>query len=409
MQYPIILIDEYQDSLKIIIDQFLYWYIDKNEGPQFGFFGDAWQTIYDRNSCGIIESRNLVVIGKESNFRSQQVVVNALNNIRPELPQIAATDESDGFIHIVTCNDFTGERQTGYYKGELPDEILNERISKLQRYLDERYAWSSNEEHVTLMITHKMLAKQQNYIKLLNLLDERLKDGEDAYIKFFTQTIEPLYVALERKQLTQLFEALGSNSYPIECKRQKNSWNDVKKQLEVARKKTVGDVMNIVYNNLDIHIPIPPKVQENHKKFLENPDDKYERGTIGEYYKISYTEVLNAIAFFKPDAVYSTDHGVKGEEYDNVLWVMGRGWNNYQFDKYMGCNPLTLQGKDYDAYVRNRNLFYVCCSRPRKRLILFITIPVEGDFQKYLQEVFGSENIYSYEEYLTSGYLETEK
>lgn len=37
LQYPIILIDEYQDSLRIVIDQFLKWYINKNVGPQFVF------------------------------------------------------------------------------------------------------------------------------------------------------------------------------------------------------------------------------------------------------------------------------------------------------------------------------------------------------------------------------------
>lgn len=82
LQYPIILIDEYQDSLRIVIDQFLKWYINKNVGPQFVFFGDAWQTIYDKSSCGLIESKNIVVIGKESNFRSQQVIVDVLNRIR---------------------------------------------------------------------------------------------------------------------------------------------------------------------------------------------------------------------------------------------------------------------------------------------------------------------------------------
>lgn len=71
VQYPIILIDEYQDSLKVIIDQFLNWFIDKKEGSQFGFFGDAWKTIYEKSSRGIIDSANIAVIGKEANFRSQ--------------------------------------------------------------------------------------------------------------------------------------------------------------------------------------------------------------------------------------------------------------------------------------------------------------------------------------------------
>lgn len=98
---------------------------------------------------------------------------------------------------------------------------------------------------------------------------------------------------------------------------------------------------------------------------------------------------------------YSTDHRVKGEEYQNVLFVIGRVWNNYQFDKYMGCDSSKLKGNEYDAYVRNRNLFYVCCSRPGKRLVLFITILVEGTFMIYLRNLFGAENICTYSEFMS--------
>ena len=64
-------------------------------------------------------------------------------------------------------------------------------------------------------------------------------------------------------------------------------------------------------------------------------------------------------------------------------------------------NSSKLKGNEYDAYVRNRNLFYVCCSRPRKRLVLFITVPVEGDFMVYLKKLFGVENICTYSEFMS--------
>lgn len=44
-KYPLILIDEYQDSYKPIIDRFISFFIAEKKGPQFGFFGDAWQMI----------------------------------------------------------------------------------------------------------------------------------------------------------------------------------------------------------------------------------------------------------------------------------------------------------------------------------------------------------------------------
>lgn len=91
------------------------------------------------------------------------------------------------------------------------------------------------------MITHKMLAKQQKYAKLLNILDEHLKDGEDPYLKFFDEIVEPLFSALKLKKFTQLFDVLKNNGYPIEYKKQKHSWNELIQQLEIARQKTIRE------------------------------------------------------------------------------------------------------------------------------------------------------------------------
>ena len=59
-KYPLILIDEYQDSYKPIIERFIDYFIATKKGPQFGFFGDAWQTIYQSNkACGVVEHNNI--------------------------------------------------------------------------------------------------------------------------------------------------------------------------------------------------------------------------------------------------------------------------------------------------------------------------------------------------------------
>ena len=95
--YPLILIDEYQDSYKPIITRFINFFIAEGVGPQFGFFGDAWQTIYQtNNACGAIEHSNLQEIKKGSNFRSAPRIVKLLNDIRPDLPQQSAIDNFEG-------------------------------------------------------------------------------------------------------------------------------------------------------------------------------------------------------------------------------------------------------------------------------------------------------------------------
>lgn len=49
----------------------------------------------------------------------------------------------------------------------------------------------------------------------------------------------------------------------------------------------------------------------------------------------------------------------------------------------------------------NRNLFYVCCSRPKKRLFLFVSVPVDDIFRDFLSGLVGDSNILTYEQYIS--------
>ena len=57
-KYPIILIDEYQDTNAGWIDSIKAHFLGQPASPQFGFFGDHWQKIYG-DGCGKIESSQL--------------------------------------------------------------------------------------------------------------------------------------------------------------------------------------------------------------------------------------------------------------------------------------------------------------------------------------------------------------
>nr|MCR5732062.1 hypothetical protein [Sphaerochaetaceae bacterium] len=183
----------------------------------------------------------------------------------------------------------------------------------------------------------------------------------------------------------------------------KRQWRKLEEDLEMARKGTIYKVLKVLEDNR--LFGLPPKLIEKLEAF-----DRWSIGEelitlhgkqISDFYGISYEEVVNAISFQKPETEYSTDHGVKGEEYENVIFIMGRGWNSYKFDEMLPLNPKLIKDeKQLKSYIRNRNLFYVCCSRAKKRLALFITVPVEGAFMKYLENVFGAENIMTYGDFM---------
>lgn len=52
------------------------------------------------------------------------------------------------------------------------------------------------------------------------------------------------------------------------------------------------------------------------------------------------------------------------------------------------------------SFERNRNLFYVCCSRPKKRLIFFVTVPIDSTFKSFLVELVGEQNIFTFSQYI---------
>lgn len=403
-KYPLILIDEYQDSYKPIIDRFVDHFIAKGSGPQFGFFGDAWQTIYQSNkACGAIEHDNIDVIKKNSNFRSAPRIVQLLNDIRPDLPQKSAIDAFDGEVVVITCEDYTGTRRTDRnFKGELPPEVLKARLDEIEAKI--KRDTPNDESLKILMITHKVLATQQGYEQLLDVLGDGLRNKEDPFLLFFMNTVEPVYKALCTSNTQLLFDTLDIKRYPITKKSEKVKWQELREQLAEARTKKAIDVLELVCQTE--LIPMPPKLDGYYRLYHDAPETIYiAETTIRSFLELEYTQFLAAIDFLYPEAVFSTEHGVKGEEYDNVVFVVSKGWNQYQFETYAPMitgHSAIPKGKEA-SFERNRNLFYVCCSRPRKRLFFFVTVPVDPVFRAFLTALVGEDKIFTYQQFVEMG------
>lgn len=400
-KYPLILIDEYQDSYKPIIDRFINFFIAKSTGPQFGFFGDAWQTIYQSNkACGEIKHEKIEVIKKGSNFRSAPRIVQLLNNIRPELPQKSAIDGFDGEVLVITCDDYSGARRTERnFKNELPAAEFKARLNTIVTKIEQNTP--ADEDLKVLMITHKVLASQQGYEQLLDILNDALRNKEDPFLIFFADTIESIYHALDTSNTQLLFDTLGIKRYPITKKSEKTKWKTLYEQLTEVRTQKAIDVLKTIINSQ--LIPIPPKVDGWYRLYMDAPETMYaSKATIQQFLQLDYAQFIAVRDFLYPDAQFSTEHGVKGEEYDNVVFVISRGWNQYQFETYapMITGHASIPKGKEASYERNRNLFYVCCSRPKKRLFFFVTVPIDSSFRTFLVKLTGEESILTYRQFM---------
>lgn len=399
-QYPIILIDEYQDSNKEIVNKLLEYFVSNSVGIQLGFFGDSWQTIYATNgACGKIINDNLIVIKKDVNFRSAKVIVDMLNKIRPELPQQSALIENEGKVIVITTNNFQGARRTDrFFAGDLPQSVAEEYVRTIKEKFDKDIDGDKKLE--VLMLTHRILADQQGYPALFEQLGDGLKEADDSILCYLRDTLFPLLECINEDDMIGICDILKISQYPIKTKNDKKKWKDLRDSFNNAEEKTILEFLSIFIDRQ--LLSFPEEINDIYCKMKANSSEKYQDGTYSQLKDVKVSEFKKAVVFISPESQFSTDHGVKGEEYDSVLFVIGKGWNLYQFDNWMPKANEQLNEHDTKSFERNRNLFYVCCSRPKRNLIFLITIELEGAFKAYLEKLVGRENIIEYDDYISA-------
>ena len=401
-RYPILLIDEYQDTDKLFVQSLQEHYLNTNNGPLIGFFGDPWQTIYATSGCGNIEHENLVRIGKKANFRSVNTIIESLNRIRPDLPQHAKEPDSVGSIAIFHTNNWQGERLKGaHWAEDLPAEDAHNYLKNSQRIL-EAQGWDfSPDQTKVLMLTHRVLAKEMGYENLLGVFrsNDDLVKKENPYIAFFVDIIEPASRAYKDKRYGEMFAALGQKAPKISSLTEKRDWASFMDSiLELRSSGAVHEVLSLIKKSKKIYIPSAIRtIEKELRKFSK--DSEFELSTsakIAQKLKsIDYAEIVSVFDFINDHTPFSTKHGVKGAEFENVLVAFGRGWNQYNFNEYLewASNPHSIPQDKQQKYERNRNLFYVVCSRPKTRLSLLFTQELSAMAMGTLESWFGRDSI----------------
>lgn len=119
--------------------------------------------------------------------------------------------------------------------------------------------------------------------------------------------------------------------------------------------------------------------------------------------KIAFSEFQNLYKYLEGFTPFSTQHKIKGLEFENVLvFLQNGGWSNYNFEYLFDQQIYSELSKAKQATYskileRTKKLFYVCCTRAKDNLVVFYPNPTERVLEG-AKELFGTENCINLDE-----------
>ncbi|MDD3940347.1 MAG: UvrD-helicase domain-containing protein [Candidatus Pacebacteria bacterium] len=391
-KYPFIFIDEYQDTQPETVDILVEKVLAKGDkNIVIGFFGDSMQKIYNQG-VGKIENDLLQSVTKLENFRCSKRVIELLKKIRPELDQYPAGNNLDGDIYFFYCNNNLNKDDENY--------------KKLRRTLEKNYGWDFNSpETKILMLTHKGIANKLDYPNLLNIYNkmssygrERLYEHEEAFSELFIEKIEKAVSLYEEERYGEFIDLLGIEGFKITNHKDKiGIRKSMDRLIELRENKKIKDVIDYVFKNNLINKTL--KIH-NFEELLKRGEEEKKIAFYNDLMKIKYSEVINLNNYIRKFTPFSTKHGIKGEEYNNVLVVIDdAAWNQYNFNEFLSGNK-----QNENRFNRSRNLFYVSCSRAKDQLAIISMSKIDKVAMENIDQWFGVKNVFDVKNIKDSGF-----
>lgn len=400
-QFPIIFIDEYQDTDPLLMKAFSEHFFDQDNGPLIGLFGDHWQTIY-RSDYDLAEFAGVEGIDKGANFRSDRAIVNVLNALRPDLKQ-EQHHEGPGEARFFHTNGYTDERtNTAHAKADLPDAVARQYVAGIsERLVADGWDMAPAKTKV-LMLTHNALAAEQGYPSIAAIFDrnEGFAKKEDALIEFLADTLEPLMAAYQRGSYGEMFRLLGK-APTIRMHADKISWRTDMDALQQLRLDgTIGQVIDHLKTSRRPRLADGVMKREDEIERLGPEPSDDEPRSIGRHRalrNVAYAELIHLVKYLNGLTAFATHHSVKGAQFENVLVILGGGWNHYNWPRLLDIlQTKVLTAQHRQGFFRARNLLYVALSRPQRRLAVLATQALSNDALDTAKRLFGDENVHPF-------------
>lgn len=413
-QYPILFLDEYQDTQEIVIKT-LERLIQTDSQAAFGdidfrvgLFGDSMQSIYDSGTGYVAPQRlNAITITKQDNYRSTPNIVNLINNVRAMSKEVT-------YVEQRVCRTDLPLQSTCSLFYTTNDIALN--VASLTA-ITRHFGWSLDEDTKVLELTHSAISRTANWNNLQTAYTHRGRDGfdklrvgDDTYSSTFSfitrlykawashngfETLQllrfdsPGYIR-ERNVITSAQDMTYWTSILDEFVRRCNSNNIAESSISaILRFICDKDVqlcrrIDRIARFEDFHDLDDSKRIDNRQKFLQALTETH------------FSELLHLYDYLDQATPFSTQHGTKGTEYDNVILLIDNStWKTrYSFSTVFGASD-----KIAARIQRTLKLFYVSISRARNNLIVVYKNPTTDSIAG-AKDLFGEDNVLPLEEVL---------
>jgi DNA helicase-2/ATP-dependent DNA helicase PcrA len=406
-KYPYIFVDEAQDTFTEIVTA-LNTLCSGSGLPIVGYFGDPVQQIYDKRAGDFSGPEGFILIKKEENFRCSKAVINLLNAFRKDIQQVPAGDASqiEGSVEIRLL---AAEQPEGPRKRYTDEQI--DRAS--DKFNDALKIWGlqENEETKYLFLVRQMIARRLGFETLQKLFtgpyastraQEDYESGVHFLLKPFINVLSPLLIAHRADSRKEVLDILRK-SCPTFNPKGRNARKTLGEMRDLAKilveelskrwlSQSIREILLFCQSNEIIEVSERLSRHIERSERTEDYDNDLhaidkEDWLVDEFFNMHLDEIEPYAAFINDNTPYSTQHGVKGEEYKNVVVVFDdieAAWNLYSFTKMLvpelAGNPTAGQ------LDRSTRLAYVSFSRAVENLRILLFTPDPKDTKSILVE-----------------------
>lgn len=384
-KYPILLIDESQDTKKELVDA-LFSVDKKCKGKIIiGMFGDTMQRIYldGKENLPQCIPEDWGKPTKIMNHRSATRIVKLANTIRKTVDgqqQRARTDAKEGVVRLFVApagsDKDTVERQAAEIMARDTNDI----------------GWSDDTKYKSLILEHHMAASRFGFLDLYTPLNESgvfdtsLRDGSISELSFLSKIVSPLVKAYKSSNDFEVARIVRQHSPLLDSK----ALAKLDNQMEALEKveDAVCSLMDLWENNntpscIEIFRVINKtglfKLDARVNDLLCDPieGESTKIGALRKALSVPFDTLERYSAYVTGNTRFATHQGVKGLEFPRVMVIMddteAKGFL-FSYEKLFGAKPKTdsderneNEGKD-TSIMRTARLFYVACTRAQESL-----------------------------------------